>query len=186
MSADRIAGVIRRVFRRSLDSSTPNVQVQVESLAEEAHSDVEVMETYGDTAVPPDDVQEGLAAFVAGESDHGVVLGWFDKTHRPTDLLPGEVVKYSVFGQRIKFDALGQVLITSGSGSTIQMLANGDIVSTPSSGVMKVTGALQVSGNISSGGTISALIDVVAQAISLVTHRHSGVDPGAGNSGGPI
>lgn len=179
MSADRIFGLVRRVLRRTINTATPGVQAQVESLADEVHGDVEVAESYGETACPPADVLEGIGLFVGGESDHGMVLAWLDRVHRPTGLEPGETVRYSVFGQRIKFDKLGQVLITDGAGSTVAMLANGDIVSTPASGVMKVVGSLQVSGNI------HADLDVTAGAISLKNHLTSGVVPGGGLSGLP-
>lgn len=197
MSADRLLGMIRRVYRRALDATTPSQQVQVESLADEPHRDVEVIEDYGLSAVPPADVDEGLAVFVAGESDHGVVIGWFDKVHRPRDLVPGEVKLYSSFGQTVFLDKLGQVVITSASGSTTQMLASGDIVHTPSSGKMKVIGDLEVTKNVKAGkgmtavdgissvGAIHSDTDVTGGAISLVNHLTTGVVPGAGLSGGP-
>lgn len=174
MSNDRIFGLVRRVLRRSITTTTPSAQAQVESLADEVHNDVEFAESYGETACPPDDVPEGIALFVGGQSDHGLILAWLDKAHRPTGLEPGETVRYSVFGQRIKFDKLGQVLITSGAGSTIQMEASGDIVFAPASGVMKVN------------GRIEATEDVTAGTVSLQSHVHGGIEPGGGNTGGPI
>lgn len=191
MSFDRLTGIVRRVFRRAVDPSTPSQQVQLESFADEPHRDVEVIEDYGLSAVPPPDVLEGLALFIAGESDHGVVIGWFDKTHRPTDLQPGEVKLYSAFGQSVFLDKLGQVVITSATGSKTEMLANGDIVHTPSSGKMKVVGDLQVTkgitavDGINSQGVIHSNNDVTADTISLKTHLTTNVVPGGGLSGGP-
>lgn len=191
MSFDRIAGLVRRVFRQAIDTTTPSQQVQIESLADEPHRDVEVLQPYGVEANPPADVTEGLGVFVGGESDHGVVLGWFDKAHRPKGLKPGEVKFYCVFGQTIFFDELGQVTITSASGSKTEYLANGDIVHTPSSQKMKVVGQLEVTKGItavlgiSSQGDIHADGDVTGGAISLRTHKTTGVVPGAGLSGNP-
>lgn len=197
MSADRVLGLIRRVLRMRIDTSTPGVQADIESLAGETHRDVEVAESYGETACPPDDVLEGPGLFVGGESDHGMVLAWLDRVHRPTGLEPGETVRYSMFGQRIKFDKLGQVLITDGSGSTVQMLANGDIVCTPSSGLMVVDGELEVTqnmniagelhviGNIKTDSNVQADLDVTAGAISLQNHLTTNVVPGGGLSGVP-
>jgi phage baseplate assembly protein V len=181
MSFDRITGIVRRVFRRAVDPSTPSQQVQLESFADEPHRDVEVIEDYGLTAVPPPDVVEGLALFIAGESDHGVVIGWFDKTHRPTDLQPGEVKLYAAFGQSVFFDKLGQVVITSATGSKTSMLANGDIVHAPSSQKMKVIGDLEVTKGITavegidSQGEIHSDVDVTAGAISVLNHHHGNV-----------
>jgi phage baseplate assembly protein V len=192
MSSDRIFGLVRRVLRRSITTATPSAQAQVESLADEVHNDVEFAESYGETACPPDDVPEGISLFVGGQSDHGLVLAWLDKLHRPTGLEPGETVRYSVFGQTLKFDKLGQVVITSGAGSTIQMAANGDIVCTPASGVMKVNGKLVVSedldvgGDINGAGNVQAELDVTAGGLSLQAHAHSGVQTGPSNTGGPV
>jgi len=183
MSADRVMGLIRRVLRMRINTSTPGVQADIESLAGEPHRDVEVAESYGETACPPDDVLEGPALFIGGESDHGMVLAWLDRVHRPTGLEPGETVRYSKFGQRIKFDKEGQVLITDGTGSTVQMLANGDIVCTPSSGVMKVAGELEVAGDIRGGANMHAISDVTAGPRSLQNHVHGGVEPGPANTG---
>jgi phage baseplate assembly protein V len=192
MSADRIYGLVRRVLRRGIDTSTPSVQVQIESSADELHGDVEVQETYGMTAHPPDDVLEGIGLFIAGESDHGIVIGWMDKLHRPKGLEAGEVEFYAVFGQSLKFDKLGQVVITDATGSKTTLQANGDIVHAPSSQKMKVIGQLEVTKGITavegiaSQGDIHANGDVTADAISLRHHKTSLVQPGVGTSGDPV
>jgi|GEM_PF-7064399 phage gp45-like len=111
MSADRIFGLVRRVMRITTNTDTPNVQVQLESAADDVHNDVEVLETYGFTAHPPTSVPEGLAVFPNGESDHGIVIGWFDKAHRPTGLKAGETQQYSVHGQNQLFDEDGQITL---------------------------------------------------------------------------
>ncbi|MES2685736.1 MAG: phage baseplate assembly protein V [Pseudomonadota bacterium] len=192
MSTDRIFGLVRRVLRRSIDTNTPSVQVQIESAADELHGDVEVVEDYGKTTNPPADVTEGIGLFVAGESDHGLVIGWMDKLHRPKGLEPGEVCFYAVFGQRIKFDKLGQVLITDQTGSTVLLDASGDIVQTPSSGILRVNGTMEVSGGINAvgaittAGSVNAVGDVIGDGVSLSNHVHPGVQPGMGNTGAPI
>ena len=191
MSADRIGSLVRRIFRHAIDTTTPGQQVQLEALADEPHRDVEVLAPFGVESVPTADVDEGLAVFVGGESDHGVVLGWFDKSHRPKGLVPGEVKFYCGFGQTIFLDKLGQVIVTSASGSTTTLLANGDIEHAPSSQKMRVIGQLEVTKGItavegiSSQGDIHANGDVTADVISLRTHKTTGVQPGAGLSGNP-
>jgi phage baseplate assembly protein V len=172
-------GYVRRVLRTLIDTSTPSTQVQIESLADELHSDVEVAESYGLTACPPDDVTEGVALFVGGQSDHGLVLAWLDKTHRPRNLKKGEVLLYTSFGQRIKLNDQGEIIMTSQSGSTFSMLANGDITAVPSSGEMHVTGKV-----IATGDVITPA-DVIAGAIHLKTHKHGGVTAGGAQTGLP-
>ncbi len=187
MSADRIFGLVRRVLRRAIDTSTPSVQVQIESAADELHGDVEVSETYGMTTNPPADVLEGIGLFVAGESDHGLVMSWLDKVHRPKGLEPGEVVFYAAFGQRIKFDKLGQVIVTDQSGSTFSLLASGDITAVPSSGIFKVVGAIHATENIESDAVVKGAVDVqTGSGVSLENHVHSGVVAGGANTGAPV
>lgn len=163
-----LSGLLRRVIRHAHTTTTPNVQARIESLADEHHADVEVLETYGYTASPPDAVREGLAAFVGGQSDHGVVLGWLDKTHRPKDLKPGEVCLYASHDQTVLLDELGQVVVTDQQGSTLTLLANGDVRIAPASGVLRLTGSLRATG------------DVVAGGVSLQDHVHRGVQVGPG------
>lgn len=191
MAGGGIGGLLRRVFRRAMDVNTPSQEVQIESLADEPHSDVEVLGVYGVEAVPPDEVDEGLGCFVGGESDHGVVLGWFDKLYRPKGLHAGEVAFYSKFGQTMLFDRLGQVVITDQAGSKIAMQANGDIVHVPASGVMRVIGSLNVSDGIHANGVISTNTsitsagDVTAGGLSMQGHVHGGVQHGSDDSAGP-
>lgn len=111
MSFDRIMGLVRRVTRRATDTDTPSVQVQLESMADEPHRDVEVLETYGFTAHPPATVPEGIAIFVGGNADHGIVLGWLDKSHRPQGLKEGETESYSVHGQSLRYNDKGEVIL---------------------------------------------------------------------------
>lgn len=202
MSMDRLKGMLRRVLRHGNKASTPSQQAQVESLADELHGDVEVLETYGFSAVPPESVAEGLAAFLGGESDHGVVLGWFDKTHRPTDLQPGEVCVYDLNNSRITLNKDGEIIAKSQSGSTVTLLKNGDVVIKPASNQtiidsnLRVNGNLLVNGSIASvasaggsgasiAGDVRATGDVVAANISLQGHVHGGVQPGGATTQGP-
>jgi phage gp45-like len=158
---------------------------------------------------------------VGGESDHGVVLGWFDKTYRPTDLEPGEAKMYTKFGQTIYMDMLGQITLQDQAGSTLTLKANGDIQAAPASGLYKVTGELHTTSHIVCGGDLTvaldlqaanmsasndvsagndvtaahdvsaankviAAVDVLADTVSLKTHKHGGVVVGGGQTGVPV
>jgi phage gp45-like len=166
-------GIVRRVYKRLFDSSKPSNQVQIESLADDVHNDVEVAEPYGFTAYAPEDVPEGIAIFASGESDHGVVIGWFDKKHRPRTLLEGEVMLYTRRGHKVYLKDDGSMVLTDQQGSTIALATNGDIQLVPSSGKMKLVGTLEATG------------DVKAGSISLRNHQHSGIVPGGGITGLP-
>lgn len=174
-----LMNLMRRVLRQSFDATTPGAQTQVESLADEVHREVEVLEPYGLAVHPPADVVEGVATFIGGESDHGIVLGWMDRTHRPTDLQPGEVCHYSSHGQTIKFDQLGQVVVSDRSGSRITLHQDGSISIEPSAGRLRVVADVQVHGGITATG------DVVAGSISLQNHVHGGVRSGLSQTSTP-
>lgn len=182
MSHDRINGLVRRVMRLLIDVTRPSVEVQVETLTDEIHSDVEVIETYGMTVYPPDDAPEGLAIFPNGESDNGIVIAWRDPFYRPTFLLEGEVAFYSKWEQLIHFTQAGEVKIIDKAGSEVLLDAGGNIVLTPAGGKVKVVGDLEVSGNTDFNG---ATVKHGGKDIGK-THKHSGVSTGVGNSGVPI
>lgn len=194
--------MIRRVLRNSADSNTPSQQVSVDSSQDETHNDVECLETYGFTAHPPASVNEGLAVFIGGQSDHGIIVGWFDKSARPKGLTPGEVNLYASFGQTIFLNKDGEIVVTSASGSTVTLSKDGSVTIAPSGLKTFVVGDLLVSqniiatggigtggqvpgaGNVSVSGSIRAVGDVLSGTISLDnhTHSHSG---GSGTSGAP-
>lgn len=48
-----------------------------------------------------------------------------------------------------------------------------------------ITGDLKITGNIEVIGSVTVTEDVVADGVSLVTHTHGGVTPGAGSTGEP-
>lgn len=158
MIPERIGMMFRRIMRLKIDVGLPTVEVQMESLEEEIHTDVEVIETYGMTVWPPDECPEGLAIFLNGEPDNGIVTNWRDPIFRPTFLLEGEVAFYSKYDQLIHFNQAGEVIIKDKSKSTIVLKENGDIVITPSSGKtiierdVEITGSLKVASNAEFNG----------------------------------
>ena len=93
---------IRRFFLHSVDTSSPSMQAQIETSIDQVHDDVEVLEPYGLTSSPPEEIEEGLSAHVQGHADHGVILGFFDKVFRPQGLSRGQVVIYNKWGVKIE------------------------------------------------------------------------------------
>ena len=89
---------------------------------------------------------------------------------------------------------LQNVSLQYGPGS-IKISPDGKVTIVAPAGVEMDTPLLQVTGNIASGGgagtvtvqgSIAVTGDVTAGGKSLQTHVHSGVQPGAGNSGPPV
>lgn len=54
------------------------------------------------------------------------------------------------------------------------------------SGKISILGDLEVTGKISASDTITSDVDVIAGTISGKTHKHTGVQTGSGNTGGPL
>lgn len=52
-------------------------------------------------------------------------------------------------------------------------------------GTLYVDGDVQITGKIDVAGQVTCDADVVASGISLTTHTHGGVEPGAANTSGP-
>ena len=97
-----------------------------------------------------------VVLFSGGDRSNGVVISTDDYRYRVYGLEPGEVAIYNHTGTKIVLKADGNIEITGGDVNVI----NSDV---------KV-----VSG------------DVIADAISLKHHQHSGVDTGSGITGNPI
>lgn len=64
-------------------------------------------------------------------------------------------------------------------GATATITAPGGLTINAQAGVT-------INGDITLNGTLTASEDVIADGISLKTHRHGGVQPGSGQSGGPV
>jgi phage gp45-like len=150
--------MLLRLFQKLRNSPNTRPQsAQVETLAGELHNDATHLEPYGFTSAVPSNVDQGVAGFVNGQSDHVVLFGYFDLVNRPV-LLEGESIVYA------KTDA---------GISTIKLSKNGDIEVTPASGIMKLNGEFRATG------------DVKAGTISLQNHVHGGVVAGGSNTGAP-
>lgn len=171
----RVANMVARGNLERVDDAKKMQLVQLSLLESETRDEVERVQNYGFTSVPEQGA-EAAVVFVGGKRDHGLVVAIDDRRYRVKNLESGEVAVYDK------------------SGSKIVLKANGDIELTPSSGKVKLTGDLEVSGavavagDIDSDATITGATDVVGGGKSLKTHTHG---PGSlsvtttGAAGGP-
>ena len=83
-----------RAILTAVDNSTTTQLVQLTLLSGETISDVERFQEYGFETYPFKGA-EGLAAFMNGNRDRGVVLCIMDRQYRPDDLSEGEVATYT-------------------------------------------------------------------------------------------
>lgn len=189
--------LIRRFVKKKIDSSESTQLVQAEISDGEIRSDIECVEPFGFTSCPPDSVSEGVALFINGDSDNGLVIGWLDKTLRIKDLKKGEFCLYSEKGSTITGFNDGKIVIEANNstvtvdnevkvesmgslmkvGSTIDLIPIGGVVNLI--GTLNIAGGLIMSGAGGAGGvaqitgSIETTGDVKAGSISLQGHSHA-------------
>jgi phage baseplate assembly protein V len=194
MIPERIGMMFRRIMRLDIDVTRPTVEVQLEALTDEIHTDVEVIETYGMTVWPPDECPEGLAIHLNGESDNGIVIAWRDPVFRPRFLLEGEVAFYSKWEQLIHFTQAGEVIIKDKAGTIVLLDGGGNIKMTPAGGKTYINSDVVISGklDVAKDTTLAAKLDVNGASVKHggvnigKTHTHDLVSSGTDISGKPV
>ena len=162
----RLALMVSRAIVRLVDDEALMQALQVEGLAEELRDGVERVQDYGFTSVPHPGA-EAVAVAVAGSRDHLVVVAVGDRRYRLRSLKAGEVAMYSDEGDSVIFRR----------GRVIDVVAGTKLrVTTP---VLELVGDLTVSGSVTAQG------DVVGQGTSLHTHVHGGVSTGTSTTEAP-
>lgn len=141
--------------------------LQVKLTAGELKDGVEHFEPYGFTSNPLAGA-EVLTLFLNGDRSHGVVVVAADRRYRIKELKSGEVAIYTDEGDKVHFKR-GRVIDIE--TATLNIKA--------STAVNFDTPVINQTGKIVSTG------DQVAGGISQITHIHTNVQAGNGNSGPP-
>lgn len=182
MKADAISVLLRPLWRRvhsmigrglvtRVDDGEDLLKIQARLFAGELRDRVHVLGHYG-FASSPEAGSEAVVVFLGGGRDNGVAVSVDDRRYRPTDLEPGEVRLYSRFG------------------STVSLMANGD-VRIKAAGVVRVesdtavTGKLDASGKVTAGGdvqdgdpaAIAKTMAAMRQAFNTHQHGETGTGP---------
>jgi len=142
---------------------------------------------------PPTEGEQCVVLSPSGELAAGLVLVGLYSTAHPAPSADPEmhIVEYPD-GAAISYNHSTGQLNASGIKSAIVQAADSITVDCPQStftGNVIVNGLFTyTSGMVGSGGETTAQItgDVVADGVSLKNHRHSGVQPGGGNTGEPL
>lgn len=183
---------IRQAFRGVLHlvKSADNIQkVQASGLADETLQDVELMQQFGFTSVPPANTQAVILP-IGGQTTHGIVIATENGSFRVKNLQGGEVAVYDESGSSIvlkkgrlieidcdvlKINATTKVDISSPLVETDQVFtAQGQINGNGGMAVQGGSGA-SFTGNVQqSGGSFTTDGDVKAGIISLSNHKHTG------------
>ena len=151
---------ILRGLLAGLVLGTRRAMAQVRIRAGEVASNVELFLPYGMSASPvPGKTADMIVLAVGGTRDHLVAI-LDDSSLRIADLQPGE------FGFK---DANGNLFIFR--TNQLQVVApNG----------------LNITGDVTVTGTLTATVDVIGGGKHLKTHTHAGVTTGSGNTGAPV
>lgn len=199
---------IRQLFTRGLvrmvDSATLMQSLQIELLQDELLDGVEHAEPYGYTSHPHPGA-EVFTASVGGRRAHTIALIAADRRYRKKGLAAGEVALYTDEGDYILLQRGRVIKVVAGTALDVtapQVNITASTKVTMTTPVCEITGNLTVGGNAAVGG--NATITGAASAASLATsgavvagggvtsagivfgtHRHGGVQTGAGISGGP-
>lgn len=140
---------------------------------QEAAPNTKRMHSFGDAVFIPD-VMTGFT--IPGEDEANATLQTLDGTHR-----------LSVAPTYVKMTAGSNFVTVSDTLATIQVGTT--VLTITASGISLTVGGTTMnmgSGGITSNGSWSHTGTLTANGIGLSTHRHSGVQSGGSNSGGPV
>jgi phage baseplate assembly protein V len=173
--------MVGRAVVRLVDDSARLQLLQVAALEGETRDNVERLQEYGFTSHPLAGAEACMVS-VGGNRSHGLIIAVDDRRYRLTGLASGEVAIYDDQGQVVHLKR-DHILVRSATRVEIE------------APLCHMTGDLVVDGDVDSGKTITAAIDVRDQAgaktmagmrASFNTHTHpgdSGGTTGTPNSG---
>jgi phage baseplate assembly protein V len=208
--ADRLRGMVSRCVVNLVSDSLKLQGLQVTMMAEQTSDDVEHFQHYGFTSVARPGA-EGIALAIGGSTGHTVVINVDDRRYRLKALQSGEVALYDDLGQKVHLTRSG--IVVNGGGLPIN-ITNAPSVTinspqTTCTGALTVQGLLTykaglvgaggagnstINGNVVIHGTttMNNSLAVVGGAVTHNgvsigdTHKHTGVQPGAGQTGNPV
>ncbi len=157
----RLRGLVRRAKPRTIDDGGETQTAGVTVLNGETRTDVEILQPFGMSSVPP---AGSLMVVLAVGGDQGDIVGLpvGAPGARMGNLQPGESVMYGAAGQRVLCRADGSVEVMSASkvylsGATAAVEASGAVtVKAPKvrlEGTTWLMGDVHVAGNLTVGGT---------------------------------
>lgn len=162
--------MVGRAILAAIYDGGPIQTAQAKLLADETHDDMERVQEYGFTSVPLPGA-EGVAVFVGGNRDHGLIIATDDRRYRLKGLPGGEVALYTDEGDTIILKR----------GNTVEITTQTLLVSA-STKVRMVTPLLEVTGEIKDRCASDGLTMEEMRNIYNV-HTHS--DPQGGSVAPP-
>jgi phage baseplate assembly protein V len=141
-----------------IDDSGPVQRVQMQQSQNETRDTTPRLAEYGFQSFPPPGC-DAVALFLGGERSNGLVIACNSQQYRFRNLTTGEVCISDDKGQSVYLSASG---ITVNGGGKPVTVTNTPTV-TLDAPTVKCTGNLQVTGNITSGASITAANNVSDQ-----------------------
>lgn len=123
---DRVMLMVSRGVIRVINDGVRLQELQLALLPGELRDQVERFQEYGFTSFPHPGA-EAVAVFIGGNRDHGLVIACDDRRHRPRGLNAGEVMVYASFGQFLRLDDQGRLIISAPKGIVIETPERVDI-----------------------------------------------------------
>lgn len=146
--------------------TSDGVNVDVVLLGKERHSGVRLMQHYGFASVPKNGAL-GVALFVGGARDNGVLVASQGDAGGIPALESGEVALFSEYGQKVVLDKNGDVIVAPASGRDVVM--NGRVIA--KSGLVSEGDVLAV-GEVAARVIKAGDTYTDATAVHLSTHSH--------------
>ncbi len=119
LNSDKMNSVITIAVSSSPTAETPIHTVQVEGYDDEVLDGVEHIGDYGFTSAVPAGAQV-IVGCVGGNRDFPIVLSIGHAASRPVDLVEGETAQYSKFGNEVRLNAAGEVVLNSGADFAVK------------------------------------------------------------------
>jgi len=173
----RLSLMVTRGLVTLVNDNLKRQNLQLVLLADESSDDIERMQNYGHTSVPPTG-SEAIVVAVNGARSGLTAIAVEDKEVRPTGLIEGDSMLYHRDGHNINLTKDGKALVTA--TEVILTASNSFTIISPETlikGPLHVTGGISTdlgifaTGGITSSGLLSAS-NLVAGGISYLGHYH--------------
>lgn len=177
---NKIFLLIGRALISAIDNSEGTQKLSISLLQNENLSGVERLENYGFTSYPKPGA-EGVALFLNGNRNQGIVIVVHDRRYKPTDHLEGESIVYTDEDAAALDDR-----IHLKRGKIHQHKSNQHLINSIVSAIF-TTPLFQVTGGtveLAAQATLKKLVN--EEFVTLFNgHKHSGVDSGSSDTGVP-